>query len=230
MSTVREILRKTPLRPLYQWQRRVRRHIIFRLKVKKVVENPDIRLDDPQVLDELTYWWANVFSPSTEFLLDLVKHSSQAKYPILDCGSGLSTIIAGLIAKRHGNTVWSLESSKSWYNRVKHYLDKYQVDSVNLLYCPLKKQTDFSWYGVPWDILPEKFSLVSCDGPYQEGDARRYGLFPMMKERFAPECTILFDNESLKQEQEGLYYWVDKLQAQYEKRGSEKPFLHITLP
>ena len=52
----------------------------------------------------------------------------------------------------------------------------------------------------------------------------------MMKERFGPECIILFDKESLKQEQEGLYYGIDKLQAQYEKGGIEKRFLHITLP
>jgi hypothetical protein len=197
------------------------------------VENPEIRLDNPQILDELIYSWANLFAPSTDFLLDLVKYSSQAKYPILDCGSGLSTIIAGLITKRHGNTVWSLESSKRWYGRVKHYLEKYQIDSVKLLYCPLINYSDYLWYDVPVDKLPERFSLVSCDGPSHylgNRDARRYGLFPLMKEKFAPGCTILFDNADLKQEQEGLYYWIDELNGEYEKGGTEKQFLHITLP
>ena len=170
MGTVRNILRKTPLRPLYQWQRRVRRNFIFRLKFKKVVENPDIQLDDPQLLDELTYGWANIFSPSTDFLVDLVRYSSQAEHPILDCGSGLSTIIAGLVAKRHGNTVWSLENTQLWYNRVKHYLEKYQIDSVNLLYCPLKKNTDFSWYDVPWDICRR----VGAGGRLRGGPHRQH--------------------------------------------------------
>jgi hypothetical protein len=233
MGTIRNILRKTPLRPLYQWQHRTRRNFIFREKFREVVENPDIRLDNPQVLDKLTYGWANWVSPSTDFLVDLVKYSSQAKYPILDCGSGLSTIIAGLVAKRQGNTVWSLESLKPWHRRVKHYLDKYQLDSVKLLYCPLKKRDGFSWYDVPLDILPEKFSLVSCDGPpHQEGDgdARRYGLFPIMRERLAPECVILFDNSDLEEEREGLYFWINKVNAQYEKVGIDKSFLQITLP
>ena len=232
MSTIREKLRKTPLRALYQWQRRVRRNFLFRRKFEKVVANPDIRLDDLELLEELSYGWGNVFALSAEFLADLVEYTAQAKYPILDCGSGLSTIIAGLAAKRYGKTIWSLEDSKLWYNRVKHYLEKYEIDSVKLLYCPLKKYPDFTWYDVPPDTLPEKFSLVSCDGPTHQinADARRYALFPMMKERFAPECIILFDNEAFKQEQEGLYYWLDKLRAQYEKGGTEKIYLKIKMP
>ena len=235
MGIIKNILRKTPLRPLYHWQRRTRRIFFLHRKLKEVVENPNIPHDDREVLNELTYGWASSISLSVECLIDIVKYSSQAEYPILDCGSGLSTIVAGLVAKRFGNTVWSLENSKSWYRRMKHYLDKYQINSVRLLYCPLKEHADFSWYDVPLDILPEKFSLIICDGPRKTNNARRYGVFPIMKERFAPGCAILFDNSDLEQEQDGLYFWLKKISAQYEIRkglqGSiETPFLHIVLP
>lgn len=235
MGTIRNILRKTLLRPLFHWQRRTWRSIFFQRKLKELVENPNIQLDDPDVLKELTYGWVNSISPSIEYLIDMIKYSSQAKYPILDCGSGLSTIVAGIVAKRHGNSVWSLENSKSWYRRVKHYLDKYQLNSVRLLYCPIKEYPDFFWYDVPLGILPEKFSLISCDGPHKTEEARRYGMFSIMKERFAPGCVILFDNCNSGKEQDGLYFWMNELLAQYEirkglKGDKDTPFLLINIP
>jgi hypothetical protein len=132
MGTIRNVLGKTPLSPLYQWLRRTYRGYFFRRRMKELLDNHDFNLDDPKVLTDLSYGWANWVSASIDYLQATVKFTSQAKFPILECGSGLSTIVAGLVAKKHGNTVWSLESSKTWYRRVKYYLEKYQIDSVRL--------------------------------------------------------------------------------------------------
>jgi hypothetical protein len=72
--------------------------------------------------------------------------------------------------------------------------------------------------------------VVICDGPSHKENGRRYGLFSVMNQRFAPGGIILFDNVDAKQEQDGLYYWMKELNLKYERCGSEKPFFIIIAP
>ena len=84
--------------------------------------------------------------------------------------------------------------------------------------------------------MPEKFSLIICDGPTRHERGRRYGLFPMMNQWFSPGCIILFDDIDIdtEHEQGGLDYWLKKLnvkvEIKHEKRGSSRPFFIITMP
>jgi len=197
-----------------------------------LIDNPDLSLEGTKILSALESGWSNYSSASVNYLVECVRFTNQAKLPILECGSGLSTIVAGLIAKRNGNTLWSLEDSRPWYEEVKHYVDKYGIDSVKLVYSPLIDHGDFSWYDAPLDTMSEKFSLVICDGPLSEFNekARRYGLFPVMNQRFIPGGVILYDNVELEHEKEGLLYWIKELNLECEKIGSYRPHYRITVP
>ena len=70
-------------------------NISFRQTMKRLLADPDFNLDDPTILGKLEYGWANPISASTEYLLECVSYASKAKLPILECGSGLSTIVIG---------------------------------------------------------------------------------------------------------------------------------------
>jgi len=202
--------------------------------MKTLLADPDYILDETKILKKLEYGWGNPVSASVEFLLESVNYSKEAKLPILECGSGLSTLVVGLIAKKYGNTVWSLENSKSWCKRVQHYLDKYSIDSVKLFHCPLKDYGDFFWYDVPLDALPEVFSLVICDGPTRQQGGRRYGLLSVLNRRFMPGCVILFDDIDSEHERNGIDYWLKELnltyETKYEKRDPYRPFYIMTVP
>ena len=191
----------------------------------KILSNPQYDLNDRETLAELSYGWGNKsHSASIEYLEECIQYTVQSKLPILECGSGLSTIVVGLIAKKYGNTVWSLENMKSWYKRVNKFLIKYEIDSVKLFYSPVVKYGDLVWYKAPLDSIPNKFSLVICDGPANIKKRAKHNIFPIMKERFASGCIILYDDAFKVQTQEDITGWAKKLHMSYEIRGKENPY------
>lgn len=218
------------MRSVYHWQRRIRRVSFLRAKLQELIDNPNMALDDPKVLNDLSHGWSNRNAASNEYLLKIIDYTSKTALPILECGSGLSTLVCGLAAKKHGKTLWTLESSKPWYRRIRRYLDEFQIDSVKLIYSPLVSHGDFYWYDAPFKSMPESFSLVICDGPSNEDQARRYGLFPLMKQRFSPGCVILFDNNDAEPEQEGLHYWMKELNLSSQVVECEKLFVILQTP
>ena len=66
--------------------------------------------------------------------------------PILECGSGLTTLLVGVVAQRTGNSVWSLEHLSQWAERVQDDLDKYRIDAVNFYATPLNDYGEYDWY------------------------------------------------------------------------------------
>jgi hypothetical protein len=85
--------------------------------------------------------------------------------PFLDCGSGLSTVIAGVLAGVRGIRVWSLEQDEDWYRTMTVTLSTLRVENVTLWHAPLRSYGDFVWYDLLGRELPAGFSAVFCDGP-----------------------------------------------------------------
>jgi hypothetical protein len=230
INSILEIARKTPLRPIYRWARMNYRNPAFRKTMRKIIADPRYSLDNREVLADLSYGWGNEsHSANIEYLVDCARYAAQSKLPILECGSGLTTIILGLVTQKYGNTVWSLEHMKSWYKRVQKYLKKYKIDTVTISHTPLIDYNDFSWYDAPLESMPDKFSLVICDGPPKEIKGGRYGLLPVMRERLAPDCVILFDDATWEKEQANVARWAKEINMNYETRGTEMQYYVIKL-
>lgn len=152
-----------------------------------------------------------------------------AQGPILECGSGLTTILVGAIAQRTGQAHWALEHMPAWAAKVQKRLQQHQLDAVHLCVSPLKDYGDFGWYDPPLDTMPENFSLVICDGPPSTTKDGRYGLIPIMHERLAPGCVILLDDAGREQERSIAERWAQELGASFEILGAEKPYIKMTL-
>lgn len=76
-----------------------RNSLFFRKTLEKTLSNPQLLLSDRDVITALTYVWGNEdWSASQDYLLAYIDHMAQTKLPILECGSVLTTILAGLIA------------------------------------------------------------------------------------------------------------------------------------
>jgi predicted O-methyltransferase YrrM len=190
--------------------------------------HPGHNLDDREILADLSYGWGNPgYSANLDFLLACAQHAAQSRLPVLECGSGITTIITGIVAQKYGNTVWSLEHMKSWHDRLKKYLELYKIDSVKLIHSPLADYGDFTWYRTPLDKMPDEFSLVICDGPPANNKGGRYGLMPIMKQKLAPGCVILFDNANRKTEQENVARWEEQVNMSRETHGSVIPYYVI---
>lgn len=84
-----------------------------------------------------------------------------ARGPVLEIGSGLTTIIMGMA----GAEVYSLEHDIGWFRTTRKRLARYGLSNVHLIYAPLREYSEDSvWHEVP-EGLPGAFSLVVCDGP-----------------------------------------------------------------
>ena len=184
------------------------------------------------ILIDLIYGWGNKsWSALDEYLASCIEHTLASQGSILECGSGLSTILLGAIAQRQGRSYWALEHTPEWAARVQRYLNRYQLNAVVLCAKPLKDYGDFCWYDAPLESMPDSsFSLVVCDGPPGATKGGRYGLVPVMRERLKSGCVILLDDAEREQERTIAARWQVELSTSFEILGSQKPYIELTLP
>ena len=173
----------------------------------------------------MIYGWGNEdWSGQHEYLKACLKHALISDGPILECGSGLTTILVGVVAQKSGKTMWSLEHMPQWGERVRKYLNRYRIGSVRVCIHSLKDYGDFDWYAPPLDSMPSDFALVICDGPPASARGGRYGLASVMKGKLKPGCSILFDDAARGQEQAIAKLWESELSCRCESHGSVKPY------
>lgn len=200
--------------------------------LKRFIRSPKSCLDiENGILKELIHTWNNLnYSAHDEYLTSCIynslKHSGS---PILECGSGLTTILVGIIAGQKGHTLWSLENSEIWGERVRYILKTFRIYSVHLNIKPLKDYGGYYWYDPPLDSMPDKFGLVICDGPPGNTIGGRYGLIPVMRTRLSKGTLILLDDASRPDEQNIAERWRQELNAIAEIAGIRKPFYKIIL-
>jgi cobalt/nickel transport system ATP-binding protein len=153
--------------------------------------------------------WGNpTFQAGEEYLREIAVRAANAD-AILECGSGLTTILLAAVAGERGIPVISLEHNESWASLVSDVLDHAGLRGVTLVAGPLVDHDGFHWYRVP-EALPERISLVVCDGPPGSTYGGRYGLAPLMKSRFTADTIILVHDAEREDERRILRRWQDE--------------------
>jgi hypothetical protein len=186
---------------------------------------------ESRLFRDLRRGWDNAGWPAQEeYLSAILTEALGAGGSILECGSGLTTIVMGVAAKFHGRRVWSLESHSDSAIRVQRELDGYDIRSVSLVTRPLKEFGDFSWYDTRPDELPIQFTFVVCDGPPSTTPGGRYGLVPILRSHLAPGARILLDDGNRDDEQRIAARWADELGARLVTHPARRPFIEIVVP
>lgn len=163
-------------------------------------------------------WNNNSFAAGEYFLGELYRRVPLSRGPILECGSGLTTIALAMLAVQYGLEVWSLEHSMEWLERIVPVLNRYDLDAVHVCYAPLRDYGGFEWYTLP-ESLPGSFSLVACDGPPADSAlGGRYGLLPVMRDRIARGATILLHDAHRESEQTIVRRWLAEADMTLEMR------------
>ena len=232
MNRLRLAVKSAIPSPIGRFLRAAHRDLVFRRAMRRFIRDPEscAHTGDP-VLIGLIYGWGNEgWSAPDEYLAACIRHALSSSGPILECGSGLSTILIGLIGKNRGQSHWALEHSPEWAVRVQRMLTRYKLGSAVVLCAnPLRDYGDFCWYDPPLESMPSVFDLVICDGPPGSAKGGRYGLVPIMKDRFNPGCVILLDDASREQERAIADRWKTELGASVEIRGTSKPYIKMTV-
>lgn len=210
---------------------KLHRSFVFRIAMSKFLKDPkNSILPGSTIIPSLIYGWGNEsWSALEEYLRCCIEFALTTNGPILECGSGLSTILIGAIAQKRGYIHYALEHTPIWANKVKKYLGRYKINSVVMYLSPLRNYTDFYWYDPPLESMKGDFSLVICDGPPGNVKGGRYGLVPIIKKRLKPNCIILLDDAEREQEQSIAKRWEKELNAKLENLGSRKPYIKITV-
>ena len=104
-----------------------------------------------------------------------------AKGPIIETGSGLTSIVLAASSKE---TVYCLEHDQRWARETQEMAKKAGVDNIEIRLCEIKDR----WYDTPKD-LPGQFALGLNDGPPRMLGSRT-GFF----ERFGDTETIICDD------------------------------------
>jgi hypothetical protein len=202
--------------------RRLARQYHQRLALKRALGHIAARVEAGELpsaeMRALSYGWANEgFSAEAALLAAAVRHAALASGPVLECGSGLSTILLALATRRKRTPVMSLENDAGWARRVREWLP-YDARHVRVQVAPLERYDGFDWYAAETTTYPS-FSLVVCDGPPGATRGGRYGLVPVMRKHFAPGCVILLDDANRNDERATAERWADELGASLTIQG-----------
>src|SRR6266566_2003459 len=119
----------------------------LRRAMRHLVSLPIGTVPDHRLLAELRSAWDNEgFTADLDYLAEVARLAAATPGPVLECGSGLTTLLLGALAGRRGVEVWSLEHDADWRRRVSVALREHITDQVYLWLSPLTDYGEFDWY------------------------------------------------------------------------------------
>jgi predicted O-methyltransferase YrrM len=128
-----------------------------------------------------------------------------------ECGSGLSTILLGLIAANTGARIFSLEHDREWLAFLQTRLRPLGLKQATLRHAPLADYGAFDWYTDDQINLRERiYNLVLCDGPPNSTRGGRYGLLSRLINCLAPGAPIIVDDSQRTDEAQMIGRWISE--------------------
>lgn len=166
------------------------------------------------------------WSAAPDFLALLVEHLRRVRPAVIvECGSGLSTLILARVCALEGRgRIWSLEHEPDCAAQTREALARYGLERVaTVLAAPLRRYRlgaeEYDWYdlsGLPASAI----DLLVVDGPPGRlGPLARYPALPLLYGRLAPGCTIFLDDAHRPDEQAIVARWC----AEYRDLTLERP-------
>jgi hypothetical protein len=156
----------------------------------------------------LSWAWGNPgYSASLHLLKSVGRLATVQRGPVLECGSGATTMLLGILGRTNGFAVQVLEHHAEWARHMGDVLRAQGLANVTVHHAPLKSYGEFEWYDTAGLEAGAGFSLVLCDGPPRGTRGGRYGLLPVMGDRLLRPCHIVMDDMHRSGEREILDAW-----------------------
>lgn len=176
------------------------------------------------LIDRLVRGWGNDWSARTEYLSAILDHLNETAGPVLECGSGLSTLLIGQRCQQLGRQLWVFEHHSGWADRVESALRKHKIASTHICRTTIVPYSDFDWYdpkSLPAGLC---FDVVVCDGPPADTRGGRYGLLPVVGERLHSRSRIYLDDAARPDEQAILSRWQSEFGGSCQIEGQTHPY------
>ena len=175
--------------------------------VRALAQDPaEVEWED--LVGRLADAWGNPgWSARAAYLRRVWKGARRARRGILECGSGLTTLVAHAATATSGTPVVSLEPLRRWRIRVGRALAAAGLHPKGVMAAPLRDHGDYDWYDVSAVPAALSFDLVICDGPPGSTSGGRYGLLPVMRPRLSDDVRVLLDDADRAGERGALERW-----------------------
>lgn len=187
------------------------------------------KIPDTTLLRQLVYGWGNQgFSAQINYMETCIANTMNSEGLIFECGSGLSTILIGCIAKKQGRKMVSFEHFDFWGQKVQKELLKNNLNYNQIYIRSLKDYGNFDWYDTT-NFSCEKIGLCICDAPPGNTRGGRRGFVYLFKDHFLPHAKILVDDTIREDEQLMIKEWQTILPMDVVFSGSNDPHAILTL-
>jgi hypothetical protein len=171
-------------------------------------------------LTRLMLAWGNLgYSANIRYLQQIERLFRTGDGAVLECGSGATTLLMGLLAEKEDRYVWSFENHEGWSRQVRAVLQAFNLNRVTVCHTPLRDYGAYDWYELPSLPLPRDFDLVICDGPPGKIPGGRYGLMPVMGSYLCNDCRILLDDTHRSKEKALIHRWADEHRLTWSRLG-----------
>jgi len=182
-------------------------------------------LTPPEIANFARAWGNRGFAPDKDYLAQLLKLLNRG--PVLECGSGGTTLLANELGTLRGYKTFSLEQDAHWAVPAKRALGG--SSATTILTAPLRSYGGYQWYDVHEPgALPMHFALIICDGPYIDrrlGDpafsAWRYGVLPWLRDHGRTFDTLLLDDVDDPRAPPVLERWRDEFGVKLNRMRSQ---------
>lgn len=166
---------------------------------------------------------------SRAYLRHMAQKASSVQGNILECGSGLSSLMLAITAGRRGHHIHTFEHDVETQRKLQGLVARYRLRNITIHHTPIRSYGDFDWYDVPHAKLCPEYQLVICDGPARHlTDSGRYGLFPIMRDRLDPHCRVIMDDSNRSIDRHVIRRWRKEHQIEVQSFGRFLQFAEIT--
>jgi predicted O-methyltransferase YrrM len=205
---------------------------------------PDAQLSNIEAMVNLSPLRMGYVLPSSGMALDgasllsIVSHIIRSDvHSMVECGSGVSTIVIGNLFKGRGDGhLFSLEEDENWFEQMQTFIAAQGLDDyVTLLYAPI---TDWAGVGRWYDrsvaqLILDRFphiDLLLVDGPQRKNKQSRYGALPYFGPILDASSLVILHDLDRKAERTVLERWRIEFGAVCESTsGTENCLGHIRL-
>jgi hypothetical protein len=164
--------------------------------------------------------WGNIgYAAGISYLRHVGERVVQSKGPILECGSGATTLLIAILTQTDQRPFFVFEHNLEWFKHLQQILERLGLQHVKLIHTPLVDYGDFRWYDSPVLNLQAPFELVICDGPPGTIPGGRYGLLPIMGKQLSANCLILLDDTHRKAERHIISSWRQQRCLKFSRMG-----------
>ena len=150
-------------------------------------------------------WDNNAWAATPTYLALLSQLFAQTTGAVVECGSGVSTLVLHKLNLPAQRRVLSLEHHRGWYERLQATLP--QDTTVELCHTPLRSYDGFDWYAMDSVDLPADIGLIICDGPPGTTNGGRVGALYALREGIRPGTLIMLDDANRDRELAALLDW-----------------------